>query len=158
MKFFNIHVWNELFLLSTTSAVHPMQTGIVHFCWNGKIQKNNMREIIATNGFCGVTEVFENSTSSYFLLGNLCCLPQRRLPKTPRSTSSAPHKANCCLSPSPSQDNHCLVQCVCWWVFISQIHFGSIIPWFLPLPRPCVTPSYHLLKLSQMLVHQPRVS
>lgn len=52
-----------------------------------------MREIIATNGLCGVIELFEKSTSPYFLLGNFSCLPQRRPPKTPHSTSGPPQKA-----------------------------------------------------------------
>jgi len=52
-----------------------------------------MREIIVANGFCGVTQLFENRTSSYFLLGTLCCLPQRRPPKIPHSTSSPPQRA-----------------------------------------------------------------
>lgn len=83
-----------------------------------------MREIVATNGFCGVTELFENSTSSYFLLGNFCFLPKRRLPKTPHSTSSPPQKAELLF------DVPALLWIIIIWfdVFVDE-HFTDIF-WF----------------------------
>lgn len=106
-----------------------------------------MREIVAANGFCGVTELFENNTSPYFILGNFCFLPKRRPPKTPHSTSSPPQKAELLF------DVPALLWIIIIWfdVFVDE-HFTDIFwfnfLWFIPLPRPCVTLSRRLLELN----------
>lgn len=93
MKCFNRQVRNELFLLSSTSAVHHMQPHNVGFCWNRKMPWRNMTEIIATNSFCGVSGALWKWPFTIFSSGQVLLSPTKMAPNTPHATSRPHQKA-----------------------------------------------------------------